>query len=247
MRCFAVFALLLPAAAFAGESPIDFVSSDAYFAALPPLEFNYSSSTHLSVLDTGSPDHEAAVRANVDAGSSLTVSGIVYNLLQFHFHSESEHLVNGHAYPMELHLVHQQDGMTGTDGLLVVGRFIDIAPVGSPALSPFFDTLPADVLGYDLNTLIPGNLSTWRYTGSLTTAPYSGPVLWNVLEAPISITQAQYDWFAGLFPHGNTREVQPLDGRIVLTDIEGFVVPEPSTFALIAIGGVALLRFRRAA
>lgn len=247
MRCFAVLTLILPTLAFAGESPIDFVSSDAFFSALPPLSFNYSNSTNLNIIDTGSPDHEASVKATVDAGSSVTVSGIVYNLLQFHFHAVAEHLVNGYAYPMEMHLVHQEVGKSGTDGLLVVGRFIDIAPVGTAALDPFFGALPSSISDYDLNTLIPGNLSTWRYTGSLTTSPFSGPVLWNVLETPISITQTQFDSFAALFPHGNTREVQPLDGRTILTDIEGFAVPEPGTFALIALGGLALLRRRRAA
>jgi carbonic anhydrase len=244
---FTLLLLSLAATAIAGESPIDFVSSQTFFSALPPLVFNYSGSTHLNVIDTGSPDHEATVRANVDSGSSLTIDGIVYNLLQFHFHAEAEHLVNGFLYPMEMHLVHQQDGASGSDGLLVVGRFIDIAPVGSAALSPIFDDLTAihdtglDLFNYDLNALIPGDLGTWRYTGSLTAAPFTAPVLWNVLQAPMSITQAQLDAFAGLFPHGNTREAQPLDGRTVLTDIEGFAVPEPASAGLMAVGALALL------
>lgn len=243
----------LSAFAAAGESPIDFTSSDTFFSALPALAFNYSSATHLQVIDTGSPDHEQSIKALVDAGSSLTLNGIVYNLLQFHFHAQAEHLVNGYAYPMEMHLVHQQVGMSGTDGLLVVGRFLDIALAGDPALDPIFDDLTTihntgvDLNGYDLNALLPGPgaLQSWRYTGSLTTEPYSQPVLWNVLAAPTSITQAQLDAFYGLFPTGNFREPQPLDGRVVLTDIEGFAVPEPASVGLMAGGGLVLYGVRR--
>jgi carbonic anhydrase len=242
-------ALAFSALAFAGESPVNITSTDSFFAALPPLNFAYSANTHINVLDTGSPDHEASIKANIDSGSTLTLSGIVYNLLQFHFHTEAEHLINGFTYPMEMHLVHQEQGMTGTDGLLVVGRFIEIGPVDNPDLTGIFNDLPAihaagaagkDINSFDLNPLLPGSLGTWRYEGSLTTAPFAGPVLWSVLETPMSLSQAQVDAFRLLFDHGNSREVQDLNGQLIQTDIAGFAVPEPGTWGLMVLGGLLL-------
>jgi carbonic anhydrase len=254
LRRLSCVALAFSTLAFAGESPVNITSTDSFFAVLPPLNFAYSANTHINVLDTGSPDHEASIKANVDAGSTLTLSGIVYNLLQFHFHTEAEHLINGFTYPMEMHLVHQEQGMSGTDGLLVVGRFIEIGLVDNPDLTGIFNDLTAihdagpagkDINNFDLNPLLPGSLGTWRYEGSLTTAPFAGPVLWNVLETPMSPSQAQVDAFRLLFDHGNSREVQPLNGQLIQTDIAGFAVPEPGTWGLMVLGGLGLLARQR--
>ena len=38
----------------------------------------------------------------------LTIDGTVYRLLQFHFHSPSEHTIDGLAYPLEMHMVRQR-------------------------------------------------------------------------------------------------------------------------------------------
>ncbi len=38
--------------------------------------------------------------------------------------------------------------------------------------------------------------------------------------------------FESLFPEGNTREVQPLNGRLILTDVPGFAQPWLATDAL---------------
>jgi carbonic anhydrase len=35
------------------------------------------------------------VQANVPAGATLEIDGLTYNLLQFHFHTPSEHTLNG--------------------------------------------------------------------------------------------------------------------------------------------------------
>ena len=44
----------------------------------------------------------------------------VITLVQFHFHTLSEHTVNGEHYPMEMHLVHADADMN----LAVLGVFI---------------------------------------------------------------------------------------------------------------------------
>lgn len=172
--------------------------------------------------------------------SSLTVSGTSYNLLQFHFHTEAEHLINGVRPEMELHIVHRDPI---SNDYLVVGLLVDVGAENT-ALSPFFDNLPTEatigafshsIPSFNLNSLIPSTTHGFRYTGSLTTTPYTEGVNWVVLNERLTISQAQLDAFRDLFPEGNSREAQALNGRVILTDVAGFaVIPEPSAYASVA-------------
>jgi carbonic anhydrase len=228
------------------QSPIDIRSEHSMFTPLPALQFQYSAGVTLNVVNTGSPDEFATVRANVPTGAgALTVAGTTYDLLQFHFHIEAEHLINGHRAEMELHMVHQ-----ATNGdFLVVGRLIEFG-MPNAALAPIFSSLPPNpgdqvtVSPFDLGALLPSHLASFRYPGSLTTPPFTEGVSWVVLAEPLELSPAQIDAFRQLFPHGNVREVQPLNGRVVLTDVAGFAtVPEPATLTLLSLGSLGLLVF----
>lgn len=205
------------------QSPLDIRAENVFFTQLPALNFANGSPVTLDVVNTGSPDEEATVRAIVpDGAASVTVDGVAYKLLQFHFHTKAEHLIDGHQAAMELHLVHQ--AANGT--LLVVGRFIEPGDANA-LLNPIFSDLPLtpgahkSVTDFSLAGLLPTDLSTWRYPGSLTTSPFSEGVKWNVLAKPMTLSQAQIDAFRALFPDGNSRHVQDLNGRAILTDIVG--------------------------
>lgn len=233
-------------AAMEAQSPIDIRSDNTFFGNLPPLQFTLSSDTPLSVINNGSPDVEKTIRANVDASAgSLMLSSHEWNLAQFHFHTPSEHLLNGQASPMEMHLVFSDDA----SNLLVVGRWVEEGAFNS-ALDPIFSNIPqttADTLHVDhfnLNTLLPDNLESFRYSGSLTTPPFSEGVTWVDLAEPMYMSAAQINAFSSLFPDGDSREVQALNGRIILTDVAGFVsaIPEPETYAML-LAGLVLMGF----
>lgn len=232
----------------ASQSPIDIrPDRTVYNPALPPLLFNYSSNTSLDLKNTGSPDVEATIKVSVPAGAgSVTVDGIQYDLLQFHFHSEAEHLIDGVRGEMELHLVHQSAG----GALLVVGQIINLGAFNAD-LDPIFANLPQTpgthqlLSNYNLANLLPPSLTTFRYDGSLTTAPYTEGVKWNVLTTPTTLSQGQIDAFRALFPDGDSREEQDLDGRLIQTDLPGFATPEPSTWVLALLGAVPALVISR--
>ena len=99
--------------------------------------------------------------------------------------------------------------------------------------------------GIDIEGMLPEDQRVYRYTGSLTTPPYTEHEKWNIfVGTPLLLSRRQIDAFAALFPDGNAREVQPLDGRVVS------VVPEPSSLnATAAICGLlaAWLERRRQA
>ena len=47
-----------------------------------------------------------------DIGGHLTFGGINWELKQFHFHAPSEHRILEEFYPMEVHFVHSNSGMS---------------------------------------------------------------------------------------------------------------------------------------
>lgn len=205
------------------QSPIDIRAEDVVVVdQLPSLGFAYSKNTPLTIINTGSPDEEATIRAVVPAGAGqITVNGVTYKLLQFHWHTPSEHLIEGVGTPLEMHLVHQADDKS----LLVVAIFI-VQGERKPELDKIFAALPGTagqttaVADFNLRKLLPENLASFRYDGSLTTPPFTEGVQFVVLEEAMEMSRQQIEGFLQLFPEGNSREVQPLNGRTVKTDTD---------------------------
>jgi carbonic anhydrase len=111
-----------PPPAGTAQSPIDIDTQAAVEQNLPRLRFDYPRKMSLEVVNTGSPDEFATVRANMAPGEArLRVGPDWYGPLQFHWHTPGEHELDGRGYPMEMHLVHQREGAAGLEGLLVVG------------------------------------------------------------------------------------------------------------------------------
>jgi len=216
------------------QTPIDIrYEETTYVPNLPALGFSYETKATLSVVNTGSPGEFATVRAELspDATSKLTVAdatgNVEYKFLQFHWHTPSEHELNGRKFPMEMHLVHR---VNGTGPILVVGVFIKAGKENSE-LAKIFSNLPDEtderraVARFNLTKLLPNGLESYRYDGSLTTPdPTTGVfqegVSWVVLAEPVEMSQRQIDAFRQLFPEGNSREVQPLNGRTIKSDVE---------------------------
>ncbi|SCY35426.1 carbonic anhydrase [Nitrosospira sp. Nl5] len=230
-------------AAMEAQSPINITTNNTTFVKdLDPLLFTLNSDTQLKVINNGSPNEFAtAARANVvDPGAgSVTIGPDTYRLSQFHFHTPAEHLENGYKFPMEMHLVFSD----AKDNLLVVGRWVEEGAFNE-ALNPIFSNLPHSVTDtltvdhFNLNALIPDNLNSFRYDGSLTTPPFSEGVKWVDLAEPLEMSAAQINAYSSLFPDGDSREVQDLNGRPIFTDVPGFatVVPEPETYAMLLAG-----------
>jgi len=69
-------------------------------------------------------DNGHTVQRNYDSGETFTIGDGSYELRQYHFHSPSEHTVEGRHYPMEMHLVH----ISQDKKLAVIGVFIKNLP-----------------------------------------------------------------------------------------------------------------------
>ncbi|WP_254519214.1 carbonic anhydrase [Aquimarina sp. Aq78] len=194
------------------QSPIDIVTDDADDADdINNINTNYTTST-TTIVNNGH-----TLRFDYTPGSSASLNNIDYDLLQFHFHTGSEHTVDGNRYPMEMHLVHRNP-ITGL--LAVVGIFFTEG-AENEVLSQFMDNLPehedeyyTSNDEYHIVDILPGNMDFYTYSGSLTTPACSEIVTWYVVKQPIQASHAQLEQFEHIM-HENFRPVQALNGRIV--------------------------------
>lgn len=190
------------------QSPVDL--SEAVLTNLPELQFEY----HPSKLDLVYNGH--TVKEVEDKASSVTVHDDEFILQQFHFHSPSEHTVDGEHSPMEMHLVHQSE-----DGKVAVVAVLIEEGEDNPAFDAVWDYLPSDAnrerkspTTVDAAALLPKSRQYFRYPGSFTTPPCTEDVLWLVLKTPVELSRKQIEKFREII-HGNNRTVQPRNERAI--------------------------------
>lgn len=172
------------------QTPVDLVSRTS--VPLPPLarlQLNLRS-TPISLINNGH-----TIEQEYEPGSTLTLNGITFELKQFHYHTLSEHTVDGVRHPMEQHAVFK-DPRTGN--LVVIGVFYRIGATSS-FLGNFTD-LPlrpneriTSTRTINLADGLPATDSFFAYSGSLTTPPCSEIVTWFVLKEPVEMSQAQFE------------------------------------------------------
>lgn len=204
------------------QSPIDISIKSIHGGAKWKLDYK---STSLRIAHTEHMDdiidNGHTIQVTVDEGSVFTFQDKSYNLKQFHFHTPSEHTIDGGHAPMEMHFVHQ-----GEDGsLAVVGVLCKEGSVENPNLAKIIANLPAakgeskhitDV-NLELKFQLPKDNYAYYYEGSLTTPPCSEGVQWLILRDPILVTSAQV---AAIFTRigSNNRPVQALNNRQIRLD-----------------------------
>ena len=174
------------------QSPVDLGNQRRYRA--PALQYSESEG---EIFNNG---HTIEVELT-EGENALMLDGVPYHLLQFHFHTASEHRVQGRGYDMEMHLVHKN----GAGELAVVGVFLKRGE-SSGALEPIFENMPP--IGEELNVkheledsfnpsdFLPVDEANYRYMGSLTTPPCSEGVRWYVMLDPVSVSDEDMAQFA---------------------------------------------------
>ena len=161
-----------------------------------------------------------SVEAKAAGGNSITVNGTKSALLQMHFHAKSEHTINGEHSPIEAHFAHTSD-----DGALtVIGVMLEEGSSTNTAWEPFVNAIdtPAGTTAkptYDWAAMLPTNLQSVRYVGSLTTPPCTEGVNWLVMKEPVKLSKAQINAVTAIYSD-NSRPVQSLNGRnVVITPV----------------------------
>ena len=173
------------------------------------LELRYSDSHELLV------NNGHTIQMDYDGESQLLFDGTAYNLLQFHFHTPSEHHVNGVEFPMEAHLVH----LNAKGDYLVISVLFD---EGDP--NAFLDSIVADAptepgrvesaKTLNVSHLLPDGRGFYLYAGSFTTPPCTDGVTWLVLDQPAQASAEQIEILASLEGQNN-RPTQSKGDRMV--------------------------------
>jgi carbonic anhydrase len=226
------WASLTPVYSLCGEgksqSPINIVKTDTKGGAAWKFDYQTTSlriahNEHMNeIIDNGH-----TIQITVDEGSTFTFGDKSFDLKQFHFHTPSEHTIDGQHAPMEMHLVHQN-----ADGsLAVVSVLFKEGQVANENFSKIIANLPnakgeskhiTDV-NLELKVHMPKDNYAYHYVGSLTTPPCSEGVQWLVLRDPVTLTADQIAEFSKRIGPNN-RPTQAVNERTVnIDDLTGTV------------------------
>lgn len=184
------------------QSPIDLPASGPTRGDEIVLKYEAGDAT---IVNSG---HDIRVIPKGDAGG-ITIKGKYYPLVNFHFHTPSEHHIRGGEERAEIHLVHQ----TGEDYAVIGVRLKAGAPYG--ALVPVFANLPVractkvDATIKFNELLLDGLGSYYTYAGSLTTPPCSERAIWYVLDVTRTIPILDLEKLTALGDNSRRPQINP--------------------------------------
>jgi carbonic anhydrase len=165
------------------------------------------------------------IQVDFARGSATLVNGNSYELKQLHFHTPSEHLIDGMTFPMEMHIVSKLNDSIKNGGstYTVLGILFKIGGENK-FLKEFLNSIPEaesketlDSVKVKLTDLLieisnRGKISYYKYQGSLTTPPYTESVNWIIAK---KIFEASEEQIAKIekFEGNNARHVHALNNR----------------------------------
>ena len=172
------------------QSPID-ISRPFGSEKGRPIAVHYQTMP-LTVMNSGHDFRVIPTREN-----SISIDGVDATLDNFHFHTPSEHTMNGDRPTAgEIHFVHKD---AKTKKVFVIAVLLALAKNDNRALKPIIDQLPIHLCAtketkVDLAPLLPPTITSYyRYVGSLTTPGCDGDVTFYVLPTPMPISRKQRD------------------------------------------------------
>ncbi len=161
------------------------------------------------------------VQLDFSEGSTVSYEGLEYDFKQMHFHTPSEHLIDGMTFPMEMHIVTSipAKDKNSTPRYLVIGilfkegqankfinEFLNLIPKtehsmvalkeGSVKLDDLFSSSELHDIG-----------NFYHYQGSLTTPPYTETVQWFVFKPIVQASPEQIKAISAI-EGNNARHIQ---------------------------------------
>ncbi|XP_048136727.1 alpha carbonic anhydrase 7-like [Rhodamnia argentea] len=199
------------------QSPIDLTSENVQVVAhLGRLNRSYEAS-NATLKNRG---HDIMLRWEGVAGS-IYVNGTQYLLKQCHWHSPSEHAVNGRRFDLELHMVHESPkGEAAVVGVMY--------KLGQPdtflsSLTKYIEWIAGThevqrAVGIVNPNRIKIGCKYYRYEGSLTVPPCTENVTWTVVQEVRTVSREQVKLLREAVRDDsefNARPLQPTNRRPV--------------------------------
>jgi len=170
------------------------------------------------------------IQLDFGEGSTTMAGGKTYSSKQFHFHTPSEHMIDGITYPMEMHIVNvlKDSGEKKNPQYLVIGFLFKMGRENT-FIKEFLnaipreegkDTLPSGAVRFeDLFLTFPKKEEAgyYSYKGSLTTPPYSESVHWIVKKYVLEASPEQISTIEKM-EGDNARHVHALYARKVYSN-----------------------------
>ncbi|KAA8518687.1 hypothetical protein F0562_016161 [Nyssa sinensis] len=165
--------------------------------------------------------HDISLRWNGDSGS-VKINGTDYFLEQAHWHSPSEHSINGRRYDLELHMVHVTKDLNVKNKIAVIGLFYKIGKTDK-FLSKLTSNLSSMIDGVherNVGMIDPRDIKIMRgkhyykYLGSLTVPPCTEGVIWTINKKVRTVSQDQVKLLREVvhdYAEENARPLQPLN------------------------------------
>ncbi|GFP84249.1 alpha carbonic anhydrase 7 [Phtheirospermum japonicum] len=200
------------------QSPIDLLNHRVQIGShLGKLTRDYDPS-NATLINRG---HDMMLRWRNGAGH-ININGTLFQLNQCHWHTPSEHTINGRRFDMEVHLVHQSnDNRTAVIGIMY--------KIGRPDsfLSKMQRDLEAVGRTHDVETAVGivnpgliqfGSRKYYRYIGSLTVPPCTQNIIWTIVRKVRTVSREQVRLIREAVhdeSEANSRPIQHLHDRSI--------------------------------
>ncbi|KAL6145753.1 hypothetical protein ACLB2K_056438 [Fragaria x ananassa] len=169
--------------------------------------------------------HDISIQWKLGAAGSVEINGTDYWLDQCHWHSPSEHTINGNRFDLELHMVHRIPGPNVGNNIVVVAY---LYKTGKPDM--FLSQVSQDIKSMidveaerhrgvvDPRDVKNGGAKFYKYKGSLTVPPCTEGVTWIIHKKLTTVSRKQMELLREAvhdYAELNARPLQALNGRDV--------------------------------
>ena len=203
------------------QSPINILSDSTVKDSAPFVSIKFNAGI------TAVENLGHTIQLDFKEGSTALAGGKTYSTRQFHFHTPSEHMIDGMTFPMEMHIVNVlNDSNAKNNPQYLVVAFLFKMGRENKFIKEFLkeipreekkDSLPAGTVNFeDLFNSIPKNESDryYSYKGSATTPPYSETADWIIKKYILEASPEQI-YTIEKMEGDNARHVQALYTRKV--------------------------------
>jgi len=216
------------------QSPIDIPDDEYICDDTLVFDFTLLNETKPIIIEDDGESFKAEYTDSKLYASDINGILTAYQSLNFHFHSPSEHEIDGESYDLELHFLHSithnflEKGLTKKLFAAVSIMFeVDDSADANPFIAALNLTKLNTPLNLNVNSLLmsqlPSPIPFYTYQGSVTTPPCLEIVNWYIVTTPLKITRSQLKVFKKRFSgnstfadgDGNNRETQPVNGRTI--------------------------------